>query len=103
MSKTLDGVAYSWNAPVCVACWNAQNPDRPANPVPGEDAYVAGAVRRCAYCGGGTTSGILRREDPATVPFPLREVDDEAYAAVRAAGMAVALDPALALELGLVR
>jgi hypothetical protein len=53
-----------WTQPLCVACWNRDNPDRQAGNDP------VGPPERCCKCGDPTRSGIYVRIDPATVPYP---------------------------------
>lgn len=49
-----------WNAPVCGACWNADNHDRPMDPA--RDGF--GPAERCCSCGMVTFSGIYVRKNP---------------------------------------
>jgi hypothetical protein len=58
----------SWTQPVCVPCWDRDNPDRPA-----PDRGDVGALEQCCKCGTMTRSGIYIRIDPATVSYPRRE------------------------------
>jgi len=60
----------SWTQPICDTDWIKQEGERP--PI-----RLNGVVReRCSWCGETTTSGIYKRADPATVPYPAED-DDE--------------------------
>jgi hypothetical protein len=52
-----------WTHAICVGCWNARHPDRPAS----ADANGRTEAHACCFCGQQTTSGIFIREDPKTV------------------------------------
>lgn len=57
---------HSWNQVICEVCWNAKNPDRPAElPGPTEEPCIL-----CARCARPTGSGIFLRADPSTVLVP---------------------------------
>lgn len=51
-----------WNHPICDQCWFAINPKR--EPMRQREPER----QRCCWCGQGTMSGILRREDPWDLP-----------------------------------
>jgi hypothetical protein len=70
VSVEIDGVRYSWNAPICWQDWELRHPDR--DPVRARYAHAV----TCAYCGEQTDSGIFVRADPRSVPFPPLEDDD---------------------------
>lgn len=55
----------SWTQPLCVTCWNRDNPDRQTS-----GTGDMGDLERFCECGSETRSGIYIRIDPATVPFP---------------------------------
>ena len=54
--------------PLCGTCWDRENHDWA--PVVSNTAEI----ERCCQCGEKTESGIYIRVDPATVPFPKKEV-----------------------------
>jgi hypothetical protein len=56
-----------WTQPVCVDCWNHDNP---ASPAPWRDDL--GEPERCCKCGARTCSGIYIRVDPAVVALTMR-------------------------------
>jgi hypothetical protein len=60
----------SWTQPVCIACWNRDNPDRQT-----AGRGDIGTLERCCKCGNNTQSGLYVRIDPRTVPFPREETD----------------------------
>lgn len=59
----------TWNQPTCDSCWAAQFGSREPRRMP-EDVRE---VETCSYCGSQTESGIYRRDDPRTVPYPQEE------------------------------
>lgn len=77
MSVEINGKRYSWNASICLSCWNQRNPDRLGKPEVGTQKYISGEVERCTYCGGGHVSGIYVRDDPRQVPFPRLDIEDD--------------------------
>lgn len=70
-----DGLV-NWNQVICGPCWTVRNPDRvPVRLRHAEPQSETG--ERCSFCGLPTNSGIYVRADPATVPFPQPDEDDE--------------------------
>lgn len=55
----------NWTQPLCIPCWNRENPDRQT-----AGHGDVGDLEHCCQCGDATRSGIYVRRDPATVPFP---------------------------------
>lgn len=58
-------VKLSWTQPLCGRCWYERD-DREPNRLVGDYR----AKEKCCYCGKPTFSGIYKRVDPATVPYP---------------------------------
>ena len=54
-------MGISYNASICVGCWNGRNPERTVNP----DKYDRGELVRCDFCGHHHRSGIYIRRDAA--------------------------------------
>ena len=48
-----------WTHVICVQCWNAKNPDRPARET------GVGYDENCCYCGVATNDGIYIRDAPS--------------------------------------
>jgi hypothetical protein len=62
-----------WNHAVCDGCWLEQEPAR--TPV----RMSMPVIQYCGWCAQRTESGIYRRADPATVPYPDEPADARAY------------------------
>lgn len=69
----------TWNQACCEQCWltdvGRTEDDEVRRPV----RVVGDALRleQCSFCGRHTIFGVYVRRDPATVPFPRVEEDDE--------------------------
>jgi hypothetical protein len=55
-----------WRQNICDDCWAEQEPGR--EPIRLKEEFRE--TERCSWCGKFTTSGIYRRADPASVPYP---------------------------------
>lgn len=64
----------SWTQPLCIRCWNRDNPDRQV-----QNDHAMGDPKRCCKCGTNTRAGIFIRIDPDTVPFPAPDIGGEIF------------------------
>jgi len=62
----------NWTQPLCERCWFSERPDEIPTRFIGQCT-----VERCCMCGLETIAGIFVRRDPATVPFPDGEDEDD--------------------------
>lgn len=65
----------NWNQPQCERCWIGRHtgPDGIRAPVRTTNTQV----ETCAYCGLITIMGVYVRDNPAAVPYPAPDDDDE--------------------------
>jgi len=61
----------SWTQPQCDKCWTRENPVREAV------RLTRPVLEQCCTCGFATRSGIYIRRDPAAVPYPTMDEDDD--------------------------
>lgn len=60
----------SWTQPVCDPDWFKDSKDEPHRIVAEYRTW-----EKCCYCGKPTQSGIYKRVDPTTVPYPAADDD----------------------------
>lgn len=64
----------TWTQPICAARWNQDYSEGRRTVNVELDEIGSGDLEHCCYCNKPTLSGLYVRLDPATVPYPRKEV-----------------------------